>query len=83
MTHEVEDRPKYEKPYLILDVRSPQDFQECHIMQGERGGREHAARSATCQSHSEAGLLSLCGVGLQHETSPTSTSTRTRSRSTY
>lgn len=34
VTHEVEDRPCYERPYLILDVRSPQEFQQCHILQG-------------------------------------------------
>ena len=34
VTHEVEDKPKYEKPYLILDVRTPDEYQQCHIVQG-------------------------------------------------
>jgi len=33
VTHEEEELPDYERPYLILDIRSVQEFQECHILQ--------------------------------------------------
>jgi rhodanese-related sulfurtransferase len=34
VTHEVEDKPEYQRPYLILDLRTPHEFQACHILQG-------------------------------------------------
>lgn len=36
--HESDARPSYDRPYLILDVRPPEDYRGCRIVQvGVRG----------------------------------------------
>ncbi|CAN0166151.1 unnamed protein product, partial [Laminaria digitata] len=31
--HEADDLPKYERPYLVLDVRAPEEYRLCHVTQ--------------------------------------------------
>lgn len=31
--YEADSSPSYDRPYLILDVRAPEEFQRCRIMQ--------------------------------------------------
>jgi len=33
VTHEEEELPCYERPYLILDVRPAEEFHDCHVLQ--------------------------------------------------
>ena len=36
VNHDADAQPEVERPYLILDVREPQEFRDAHIVQVER-----------------------------------------------
>mmetsp|Transcript_4014 Transcript_4014/g.5587 ORF Transcript_4014/g.5587 Transcript_4014/m.5587 type:complete len:335 (+) Transcript_4014:173-1177(+) len=33
VTVEAEEKPEYQRPYIIFDLRTPQEFSQCHILQ--------------------------------------------------
>lgn len=39
--HETEAKADYDRPYLVLDVRSPEDFESCHILHARSMPQRH------------------------------------------